>query len=584
VRSRPDLKLYLDPGLAVPGTRLKAQAVLVSRSETPIDGIEAHLCAREQRRMSNSGQATMHWHTHLDLIAHTPPARLSPGEHRVTFAFDIPPTAPPSYAGRLTTIEYDLHLRVSIPWWPDRSARYLVPVAARTAAAEGSAQTFCTDARGPQGSALYVEASVETTTIPLGGAIRGAVSLANVSHHRVRRVEVALIQAERWRASRAVTEEARYVVRLHEGAPVDGQPIPFVVALPKDAAVSFEAALVEVLWYLEVRAVIALGSDVVLTAPFKVARPAGDAVGPARVARVPPVGRERRAALWAESARRNGLANDADGERMSLDLGASSLAITLEPRKGGGLSLTASVTWPRLGIDLAVAERRWVDAWSGGVVPIDAPGFADRFTVRGREEAQVRAFLDDAICQKLLGFDDAAVGDEGATLVSSDTAQTLQELDGFVSRAVSTAQALRDAAERVPPPAVMAGDLPAWRSFAALLGGQLLVGEMSIHDAAFEEAPLLIATEWSKEGAPLATLVCFPLPERDGEARPLDAAARALVESLTPQLTALELREHAIEARLPAPLADPASLEPVLGGLGRLARRLSGGAARGPYR
>jgi hypothetical protein len=200
----------------------------------------------------------------------------------------------------------------------------------------------------------------------------------------------------------------------------------------------------------------------------------------------------------------------------------------------------------------------------------------------------VRAFLDEASCRWLLLFDEAAVGDEGATLVSSGTAQTLEELDGFVSRAVEAARALGDVAARVPPPAAMAPYLPAWRAFAALLGGHLITGEMAIHDAAFEEAPLVIATEWSKEGAPVATMARFPLPEREGalsgEPHPLDGASRALVESLTPQVTALTLAERAVEARLPAPVADPATLEPILAALGRLARRLSGGAARGPYR
>jgi hypothetical protein len=82
--------------------------------------------------------------------------------------------------------------------------------------------------------------------------------------------------------------------------------------------------------------------------------------------------------------------------------------------------------------------------------------------------------------------------------------------------------------------------------------------------------------------------VRFPLPEREGAAAPdpraLDGSTKALVESLTPQVTTLDLGERAVEAKLPAPIADPATLEPILTGLGRLARRLSGGAARGPYR
>jgi hypothetical protein len=587
MRSRPDLKVYLPRGVLTPGTRLHAEAVLLSRSETPIHGVEAHLAAVEELHVGTKQYET---HRLLDLVARTPEAVLTPGEHRFSFAFDIPPGAPPTYRSAATAITYDLHIRVGIPWWPDRSARYDVPVVPAVAgpSTTATAAVICTDLRGPQGSDLYIEASLESASVPLGGVIRGAVSLANVAHHRIRRVELALVQSERLRSSGADVAE-RYVVPFHDGAPPEGQVLPFAVKVPDNAATSFVAGLVAVGWYVEVRAVIALGSDVVLTVPFHVFRAAaGASPGPAALRRIPPVGRDRRALLWAESARRNGLANDADAERMTLEAGDVSLAVTLEPRKAGGLALTASLAWPRLGIELAVTERRWVDVWSSGAVAVDAPGFSERFTARGREAAQVHAFLDEASCRWLLLFDEAAVGDEGATLVSHSAAQSLEELDAFVARAAGAARAFGEVVGRVPPPAAMAGGVPAWRAFAARLGGHLRVGEMAIDDAAFEAAPLVIATEWSKEGAPAATVVRFSLPEREGavavEPRALDGATRALVESVSPQLTALDVGERALEARVPAPLADPAALEPILTVLGRVARKLSGGAARGPYR
>jgi hypothetical protein len=120
-------------------------------------------------------------------------------------------------------------------------------------------------------------------------------------------------------------------------------------------------------------------------------------------------------------------------------------------------------------------------------------------------------------------------------------------------------------------------------------------GDMSILGAAFDEATFTLATEWSKEGAPSATVARFPLPdhgrERDAAAAPegtapppLDGATQALWDSLSKQGTALALMDRAVVARLPAPVADPAALEPVLAGLAQIARRLAGGTARGPYR
>jgi hypothetical protein len=245
------------------------------------------------------------------------------------------------------------------------------------------------------------------------------------------------------------------------------------------------------------------------------------------------------------------------------------------------------VTWPRLGLDFGVTERRWLDAWSRSGIILGTPGFHERFTLRGREPAQVRAFLDDASASALVFFDEAAVGDEGATLVEAGTAQSIDDLDAFVRRAIATARTLAHGADRIPPPASMAAFAPAWRAFAGALGGRLTLGDMAIHDAAFDQAPLRIATSWTDKGEPSATELRLPITPRDDVATTeanLDPASRALLQSLKQQTTALVISRDVIVAKVPAPLEDPASIEPILIGLSRLARLLSGGTSRGPYR
>ena len=238
MRSRPDIKLYLSPAELTPGAHLQAEAVLRSRSETPIDGIVVRLTGLEQRQsgmvmVGNAPLPQYQTYRHVDLVARVPKALLTPGEHRFTFAFDIPPNAPPQYRSRTTSIVYDLDVRVGIPWWPDRSAHYLVPVVASPLSAVGAGAAFCTDARGPQGTALYLEASLESPVVPLGGVLRGALSLANVAHHRIRRIELALVHTEHARdGSGRDAEMQRYVVTLQEGAPADGQALPFRMTLP----------------------------------------------------------------------------------------------------------------------------------------------------------------------------------------------------------------------------------------------------------------------------------------------------------------------------------------------------------------
>jgi arrestin (S-antigen)-like protein len=595
MRSRPDLKLYLTPGIVEPGARLRAEAEIVSRSETPIDGVEFHLVGIERRHAGTSmvGNVPVPIYqviTHVDLVGRTPATTLDKGPHRLAVDFDLPRSCPPAYRSAVTDIRYDLTVRVAIPWWPDRSERYVVNVVTPPSQAVGEPGSYCSDGAGPQGKALYLEASLDSAVIDHAGGVRGAVSVANVSHHRVRRIELALVVDERpLDRSSGKHEALRYLVNLHEGPPIEGEAMQFHVKIPEKSTPSFVGSVVEVSWHLEIRAVVALGSDVTLQIPIEVVRRAPDApISSQNLRRVPPIGRARRALVWAESARRNGLVNDVNEERMTLDLGGgAALAITLEQRKEGGLYYTAAVTWPRLGLDFGVTERRWMDAWTSGEITIDAHGFHDRFTIRGREPAQVLAFLDEAGARALLFFEEAAVGDEGATLVASGTAQSVDDLDAFVTRAISVATMLARGVDRIPPPASMAAFVPAWRAFAGALGGRLSLGDMAIHDATYDQAPLRITTKWTEKDEPHATLLRLPVTLRDDVAAAeanLDPASRALLASLKTQTMDLAIRADAIEATLPAPLADPATIEPILIGLTRLAHHLGGGSTRGPYR
>ena len=597
MRSRPEIKVYLDPATPTPGSVLEARVVLVSRSETPIAGIDVHLKGQERRFTGYVmvGKVLVpQYETHLqvDLSARSPGALLTAGKHSQEFTFDLPADMPPSYRSKFTSIEYDLVVHVDIPWWPDRTERFVVPVVAEPTARVGEPGVFCTDDGGPRGTALYLETSLDSDAVPLGGVLHGAVSVANVAHHRVRRIELSLVAHEHRRGvESAGVEVARHSYPLAEGPPVEGKALRFRVTLPEGAQPSMQGNFIELRWSVEARAVVALGSDVTLLVPITVFVPPEDAGKGARPApRVPPVGHERRAEVWAASAGNNGLACDEGEERMTLDVPGASLMVTLEPRKAGGLALVATVAWPRLGIELAVTELRWVDTFSGGLVTIPAPHFSERFTVRGREAAQVRAMLDATICRLLRRFDEAAVGDEGATLVSAGTAQNVEDLDAFVARAVAAARALGEAAQRVPPPAAMAAYVPAWRAFAPLLGARLVTGDMSLHDGAYGDAALTLATRWSKEGVPVDTLVRFPLPATEAEhegvdaPRRLDGATQSLVDGVASQVVGLEVTRDAVEARLPAPIEDPATLEPLLAGLARIARQLAGEVARGPYR
>jgi hypothetical protein len=82
-------------------------------------------------------------------------------------------------------------------------------------------------------------------------------------------------------------------------------------------------------------------------------------------------------------------------------------------------------------------------------------------------------------------------------------------------------------------------------------------------------------------------LICVGVPERDGggeEGEPVDGRAKQLADVIAPQVRALRMERAQVEATLPAPLADPRDLLPLLEKLAELAAALGGRAQQGPYR
>ncbi len=71
-----------------------------------------------------------------------PATQITPGKHRYELAFALPGGVPPSYRSRGVIIEYALAVHVAIPWWPDRTERYLVPVVAEPSAESGEPGVF----------------------------------------------------------------------------------------------------------------------------------------------------------------------------------------------------------------------------------------------------------------------------------------------------------------------------------------------------------------------------------------------------------------------------------------------------------
>lgn len=599
MRSRPKLEVYFQPSRPIPGSRLVVEVVAVSRSETPVDGIDLVLRGLERRYSHNSHNGTTSTSHYEDirplaLVAKIPgPMTLTAGRHVHRAAFDLPPSITPSLKTRLGLVEYTLDVRVGIPWWPDRRQIYALEVAIPpTRGITQRPVTFCSAEGGPRGTALYLEASLDTTELPAGGVVEGAVSVHNVAHSRVRRVEVAFVGYDRarFRSSAAEVEDSRFVAVVADGPPPEATPVPFSIRVPEQARPSIQGALFELAYQVEIRAVVAWGSDVVMRIPCTI-RPVGSSTAepPRRGAkRLPPVGSERRRAVWAEVARRCGLDNDMEGERMRGTFGEVALSVTLEHRDDAGLWSVATLRWPALHVGLEVREKKWTDAFRAAV-ELDDAGFAARLWGRGREAAQVEAVLDDETRAALLVFEQVAVDDEGCVVASAGSAHAVEPLQAFVDAALRLARAFDRSRRAVPPPAAMADAMPRWEAFARQLSGRVDPGEPRVADATFEGEPVEIVTTWGAEGAPTGARVRVlrPRDARDDDdegARPVDDAAQPLVAALRADEPSFRIDDDGFEVTVPGRLVDPAPLEPLLERLVKVARAARGEVQRGPYR
>lgn len=593
MRSRPSLSLFLRPDAPTPGSELIAELCLASRSDTPILGVVFRLTGTERTLIAGEVYREQHL---LNRAAQTGPALLTCGEHRIASSFHIPETAPASYESSHTSIAYQLDVQVLIPWWPDRLERYRVPLRPLPPAPAPAPTPglFCNRPGGPQGRSLYMEASLESTRVALGGVVHGAVSLSNLESNRVRRVEVAFVVRERplVKSELSTLEVARYSSVLVDGAPQESHPVRFALRVPHAAPAAFQSQLVEVYWVLEIRAVIAWGTDEVIQVPMEVHAPAPVTAGsPSQpLAHLPPVGQERRALVWSMSAAQMGFDNDAERERMSGAVGPMRMSVALEQRDAG-LHRVATLAWPALGLDVHVAEKRWMDFADGLSLRLSPLSpFAKRFVVRGREQAQVLALLDEAVRDMLVGFDQVALDDEGAQLASAGAANSVDELNVFLTQALAAARALERAMGEVPPPAAMAPFCEAWREFATRVKGRFEIGRLFVHDGSFEGERVEAGTEWSEGGAPASTVLRLRLgallerPIDLNDTSTLPAVAMSSLRRLMGSTLALRVGPDVVESVLAAPCADPRTLEPTLAAMAALARALRGVGTSGPYR
>jgi hypothetical protein len=590
VRSRPKVKLLLSPSFVTPGTQLLAETVLQARSETPIAFVSMSLCCKVFSA-AGAGKSRAEQTTTLYLREWRSPAgTLTVGEHRHRVAFDLPDTLPPTYAGADANIDYVIRVHVSIPWWPDRVETFTVPVASADAPSPPPPrpQSFATSPEGPRGKDSFMEVALESTQLAAGEVLSGSVSVQNLRGKRIRGIEVAVVEVESVSLPTfGVREARRYAIRVRDGAPREGEAIPFGIRLPESATPTFRAGAIQVTSHLEVRAIVAWGEDIVVRPPLLVTPRAS--APRSRRGWIAPVGRERRAIVWQRASQRASLVSDPDAERMYGTRGVIAIEIRTEQRDAD-FWLVAKLSWPSLGLDLDIGERKWSDVLSLDVVKSGDAQADGRFAAHAREHAQAREVVTPELMIALLRFEDVKLDDATATLATRGTAHATEPVEAFVVAVLHAADAIAAAADRVPPPVMLAPHVLAWRAFAERLRGRLELGRMHVHDGAVGRDRVTVGTEWTRSGMLVGTRVRVVVDP------PLDAAptspedvvlsrvARDAWRDLAARAHAVRVERDAVLVELEGKLADPNEAMPILELAVSLRRALAGLGGAGPFR
>ncbi len=594
MRRRPKVRIRLDPPVPLPGQSVRADVTLVSRAETPVKFVKLSLLGRETAVVNPGRYQFNVRNTPVSLAASFEPGALAPGEKTCSVRFDLPAAIPASYRGAYASIVYELGIHVSIPWWPDLRESFDVIVGRSSPTAiEPKPGSFCTHDGGPRGTDLYVEAALDSVTIAAGGVLAGAISISNVAHHRVRAVDVLFHALERPKHPRAgALESQAFRARIHDGSPDDAAPLPFRIRLPLEAVPGFESQAISLHWQLEVRARVAWGSDAVLLVPITVLPRTADTSELSRTPRwVAPVGRERRAKVWAHVAESAGLANDAEQERMLARVGDVDVMVHLEDRGAKGPHMVARLRWPALGLGLLAGPRRWNPFGHGEHFVAEIPLARGHLVVSAREPEQARDLVTDGLRLAFLAATEVDLGEEGATLAARGSAHSVEQLQNFVAGAMSLVRALVDAKNRVPPPAAMRECVAAWEQFAVRVGGRLERGRMFVHDGRYGSERVELGTHWHDDGSFARTTLTVrfeqPLPSPPPDptrAESLSASLRAHVEALVSPGRRLEFTSDFVRIEFDRIVERPGEIEPQLDRLAQISRNLRGERDQVPFR
>jgi hypothetical protein len=612
MRSRPEIELKL-PSSVRPGDDVRVTLTLQSSSETPVESVEVTLIGTESARHPEQSSYGVTRVVHSATAVLSGKTTLGEGTYTLEGTLPLPAEMPFTYIGYVSEVRYAVRAHVVIPWWPDAHESVDLLVAPRIAERP---PRHPVSALAERGDSPFVEIALDDRAFAPGEEITGAVALGNVRGQRVKGMDVALVGIEHLRLPGAYTTERaveahRHPTFIRVDAADEGREIAFRLRVPRDAVPSFDEGLMALVWGVEVRVEIGVMSDLKHMIPIVIGaykRPASGAEGSFQgradrqgAARSGGAGRPRIGAgrwrdAWTEAGAASGLSLDGAELRLTGQLHGCEASIALEDGGEKRGVVAAELSFPSLDLGLRIEPGGLAASLFGAHDELSR-----RYRVRGRELAQIEAALSPQLRSALLAFESVEMNDEHVRALARGPSHDGRWVAGVLSQVSELASALREAASELPPPSSMAHLLLAFQAFADELGGQLLVGSMSIRDAQLEGGTFSIETRFDEGfgtgsgGGPLPsrTLIALLLDPPLAKGLNVDSPAamtaapagvREIVAVIRALSSALRVTEDRIEVDVPAPVESPPTLREVMRAMLALAQRLGGDRRGGPYR
>jgi hypothetical protein len=572
----PKVEVLLSPSPVFPGQSLLVEARFASKRKVKTRGVSLSLVGTERFLDEQSPS-----HRFLALTATFAPVELAGPGQTLRARFDLPPNVPPTVSGRYAKIGYELSLNVDLPWWPDLDREYVVAVSspAQESAPEPRVFVSSHDARG---KGLYAEMTLPSRCIAPGKVLRGAVSFTNVSRLGRMRPYLAFVCREGHRGTSGFDTE-RFTFELGDMPAEDGVAIPFRVRFPETAARSFEGVLGHVSWTMEVRVGTNAGAfrgDSIMAIPIQVGdfREAAASAAPSVA-----IGRTRRAAVWRDAAAELGMRFDEVDTRLHAEIGRVVLELTPEDLASTGPCLEARLAFPRVGLGLSVRPRSLRDLLPWGETKTGDRHFDGALTARGRDEALVRAFLDDVLRRALLECPEATLDDARARFAAPGAGFEKTAVLLHARRSLALAHAIDASLARLPAPSTLSDEARGLEEIARSYDGRFVPAAMAIDGASLRGVRVDLGLVLEPPSVVVGRFVRATPPSIE---RLADAAETERGKAIVAELERageMRLRE-VIEVELPAAPGGNAALLAVLEHAVALVELAERGPGAGPYR